>query len=188
MQSEIMFAGFGGQGIMTIGKMLAQAGLDSGLEVSWIPSYGPEMRGGTAYCLVVLADRPIGSPVINNPQHLVVMNRPSLEKFVPKLKTSGVVISNSSLIPVEGGRDDLDEVRVPCNDIAIELGNPRTASIIALGAFCARSGVLDFESIRESVRYNFKSKPKLIDLNLKALEAGAEFARKQPKHGAKGKK
>jgi len=182
-----MFAGFGGQGIMTIGKMLAQAGLSSGLEVSWIPSYGPEMRGGTAYCLVVLADRPIGSPVINNPQHLVVLNRPSLEKFVPMLKPNGVVISNSSLIPVEGGRDDLDEVRIPCNDMAIDLGNPRTAAIIALGAFCARCEILDFESVREAVRYNFKSKPKLIDLNLNALEAGAEFARKHPKTGAAGK-
>jgi 2-oxoglutarate ferredoxin oxidoreductase subunit gamma len=176
MQSEVMFAGFGGQGIMTIGKMLAEAGLEAGREVSWIPSYGPEMRGGTAYCLVVLADRPIGSPIISNPAHLVAMNRPSLEKFAPLMRKKGVCVVNSSLIPVGAGRDDVAEIRVACNEIAIEIGNSRTASIIALGAFCAASGVLPFELVREAVADTFKAKPAAAELNLRALAKGAEVA------------
>ena len=97
MQSEVKFAGFGGQGIMLIGKILAHAAMQEGLEVVWIPSYGPEMRGGTAYCTVVASDRPIGSPIIRNPQHLVAMNRPSLEKFAPTVKSGGVIFINGSL-------------------------------------------------------------------------------------------
>lgn len=177
MQSEVMFAGFGGQGIMMIGKLLALAGLEDGMEVAWIPSYGPEMRGGTAYCTVVLADRPIGSPVINNPSHLVVMNRPSLEKFAPRMKPSGVCLVNSSLIPIETERDDIDELRVSCNDIAIEIGNPRASNLVALGAFVQRSKILDFELIRKVVRNQFSKKPQFIEVNLKALEKGAEAAK-----------
>ena len=176
MQTEVMFAGFGGQGVMMIGKMLALAALDTGYEVVWIPSYGPEMRGGTAYCTVVVADRPIGSPIISNPGHLVVMNRPSMEKFAPKMKKNGVCMVNSSLIPIGTDRDDIDELRVPCNDIAIELGNPRSANIVALGAFTARSRLIDLELIRKTVEYSFKSKPKMIELNLRAFERGVEEA------------
>lgn len=181
MQSEIMCAGFGGQGIMVIGKLLAVAGLNAGREVAWIPSYGPEMRGGTAYCLVVLADRPIGSPIIENPGHLVAMNRPSLEKFAPKLKPGGACLVNSSLITIGADREDVDEFRVPCNEIANAMGNSKVTNIVALGAFAARSGLIDFELIREAVRYNFKEKPKLIDLNMKALDQGADAALKAKK-------
>ena len=98
MQSEIMFAGFGGQGILLIGKVLAHAAMEEGFEVAWVPSYGPEMRGGTAYCTVVISDRPIGSPIIKNPMHLVAMNGPSLEKFAPTVKKDGIIFVNSSLI------------------------------------------------------------------------------------------
>jgi len=115
MQIECKLAGFGGQGIMTVGKLLALAGLKEGREVVWIPSYGPEMRGGTAYCTVVVAYRPIGSPVINNPGHLITMNRPSLEKFAPTVRPGGVLVINSSLIPIGAERADIDVVRVPCN-------------------------------------------------------------------------
>ena len=101
MQNEVQFAGFGGQGIMLIGKILAHAAMEEGYEVSWVPSYGPEMRGGTAYCTVVISDRPIGSPVIKNPRHLVAMNRPSLEKFAPTMQAGGTVFINGSLISVE---------------------------------------------------------------------------------------
>jgi len=176
MQSEVMFAGFGGQGIMMIGKLYALAGMDDGRQVIWIPSYGPEMRGGTAYCTVVLSDRPIGSPVIASPAHLVVMNRPSLEKFAPVMKTGGVCVVNSSLIPIEAGRADIDEVRVACNEVAIELGNPKLASMIALGAFVARSKVFDFELLRAAARHAFEEKPKLVDANLRALDKGAQLA------------
>ena len=113
MQSEVMFAGFGGQGILLSAKILAHTAMETGYEVVWIPSYGPEMRGGTAYCMVIMGDRPIGSPIVKNPLHLVAMNRPSLEKFAPVVKPGGVVLINSSLIPVRSGRDDVDEIAIP---------------------------------------------------------------------------
>jgi 2-oxoglutarate ferredoxin oxidoreductase subunit gamma len=179
MQSEIQFAGFGGQGIMLMGQILAQAAMNEGSEVVWIPSYGPEMRGGTAYCTVVISDRLIGSPIIRNPQHLVAMNRPSLEKFAPTVKSEGVIFVNSSIIPIGAGRDDVDEVRVPIIDIAKELGNVKTANIVALSAFVARSKVVAYDSLKTAVKDKFAQKEKLIPLNMQALEAGREAAQAQ---------
>ena len=176
MQNEVMFAGFGGQGILLSAKILAHAAMHQGFEVAWIPSYGPEMRGGTAYCTVVVSDRPIGSPIIRNPMHLVAMNRPSLEKFAPVIKSGGVILVNSTLISVEAGRDDVDELRVPVNDIAKELGNVRSANIIALAAFTARSKIVDFEIMKKCVEKEFSKKPKLIPLNMEAVEAGKKAA------------
>ena len=109
MQNEVMFAGFGGQGILLSAKILAHAAMEEGMEVAWVPSYGPEMRGGTAYCTVVISDRLIGSPIIRNPMHLVAMNRPSLEKFAPVVRSSGVILVNSSLISIGADRDDVKE-------------------------------------------------------------------------------
>ncbi len=176
MQSEVMFAGFGGQGILLSAKILAHAAMEQGFEVAWIPSYGPEMRGGTAYCTVVVSDRPIGSPIIRNPGHLVAMNRPSLEKFAPVIKPGGVILVNSTLISVPAGRDDVDELRVPVNDIAKDLGNVRSANIVALSAFAARSNIVDFEMIRKCVEDEFSRKPKLIPLNMEAVAAGKKAA------------
>jgi 2-oxoglutarate ferredoxin oxidoreductase subunit gamma len=176
MQSEIQFAGFGGQGIMVMGQILAQAAMDGGFEVVWIPSYGPEMRGGTAYCTVVISDRLIGSPIIRNPKHLIAMNRPSLEKFAPTLKPGGVIFINSSIISIGAGRNDVDVVSVPIIEIAKELGNIRAANIIALAAFVARSNVLDFALLQKAVKDKFAKKEKLIPLNMKALEAGRKAA------------
>ena len=176
MQNEVQFAGFGGQGIMLMGQIMAEAALQQGHEVVWIPSYGPEMRGGTAYCTVVISDRPIGSPIIRNPKHLVAMNRPSLEKFAPTVKSGGTIFINSSIIPIDAGRDDVDVVKVPIIEIARELGNVRTANIIALAAFVSRSQVVDFELLRESVKAKFANKEKLIPINMKALEEGQKAA------------
>jgi len=176
MQNEVMFAGFGGQGILLSAKILAHAAMEQGFEVAWIPSYGPEMRGGTAYCTVVISDRPIGSPIIRNPRHLVAMNRPSLEKFAPMIQPGGVILVNSTLISVPAGRDDVDELRVPVNDIAKELGNVRSANIIALAAFVARSKVVDFDVLRKCVEQEFSKKPKLIPLNMEAVTAGQKAA------------
>ena len=176
MQNEVMFAGFGGQGILLSAKILAHAAMEQGFEVAWIPSYGPEMRGGTAYCTVVVSDRPIGSPIIRNPMHLVAMNRPSLEKFAPVIKPGGVILVNSTLISVTAGRDDVDELRLPVNDIAKELGNVRSANIIALAAFVARSKVVDFDVLTKCVEAEFSKKPKLIPLNLEAVAAGKKAA------------
>ncbi len=174
MQSEVMFAGFGGQGILLSAKILAHAGMEEGKEVAWVPSYGPEMRGGTAYCTVVISDRPIGSPIIRNPMHLVAMNRPSLEKFAPMVKPKGVVLINSSLIPIKSGRSDIDELIVPANDIAKKLGNVRSANIVALSAFVARSKIVHFDILRECVKKEFEQKEKLIPLNMDAVTAGGE--------------
>ena len=176
MQSEVMFAGFGGQGILLIGKILAHAAMEEGLEVAWIPSYGPEMRGGTAYCTVVVSDRPIGSPVIKNPRHLVAMNRPSLEKFAPTVKTRGVILINSSLISIASGRRDVDELKVPAVEIAKRIGNTRAANIVALGAFVARSKIVGLATLRRCVEAEFQKKPKLIPLNMEALSEGIKAA------------
>ncbi|MEE8481638.1 MAG: 2-oxoacid:acceptor oxidoreductase family protein, partial [Desulfobacterales bacterium] len=168
MQSEVMFAGFGGQGILLIGKIFAQTAMEEGFEVSWVPSYGPEMRGGTAYCTVVISDRPIGSPIIRNPQHLIAMNRPSLEKFAQFVKPNGIIIINSSLIPIGAGRNDVDELKVPAVEIAQELGSTKAANIVALSAFVARSKIVNFDIFRDTVNEEFSNKEKLIPLNMKA--------------------
>lgn len=178
MQSEVMFAGFGGQGILMSGKILAHAAMEAGYEVVWIPSYGPEMRGGTAYCTVVISDRPIGSPIIKNPLHLVAMNRPSLEKFAPTVKPGGVILINSSLIPVRSNRTDIDELVVPATDIAKELGSVRAANIVALSAFVSRSKVVDFDLLRECVKAEFAGKTNFIPLNMSAMDRGREIALK----------
>jgi len=172
MQSEVMFAGFGGQGILLSAKILAQAAMYEGREVAWVPSYGPEMRGGTAYCTVVISDRLIGSPIIRNPMHLVAMNRPSLEKFAPVVKPGGVILVNSSLIPIESGREDVDELRIPVNDIAVRVGSVRSANIVALSAFVARSKLVSPDTLRRCVEEEFSKKKKLIPLNLAAVEEG----------------
>jgi 2-oxoglutarate ferredoxin oxidoreductase subunit gamma len=176
MQSEVQFAGFGGQGIMLMGQIMAQTAMHQGYEVVWIPSYGPEMRGGTAYCTVVISDRPIGSPIIRNPKHLVAMNRPSLEKFAPSVQSGGTIFINSSIISIDAGRDDVDVIKVPIIEIAKELGNVKTANIVALAAFVSRSQVVDFEMLRKSVKDKFASREKLIPLNMKALEEGKKAA------------
>jgi len=176
MQSEIQFAGFGGQGIMVMGQILAQAAMNGGFEVVWIPSYGPEMRGGTAYCTVVISDKLIGSPIIRNPTHLVAMNRPSLEKFAPIVKAGGVIFINGSIISINPGRDDVDVISVPIIEIAKELGNIKAANIVALAAFVARSNFISFDLLQKAVKDKFAQKEKLIPLNMKALEEGRKAA------------
>jgi len=130
MDSTFIIAGFGGQGVILAGKLLAEAGMYHGLHVTWLPSYGPEMRGGTANCTVVLSDEPIGSPVVDSPTSLVAMNLPSLEKFEKAVTESGTVVINSSLISRSIERRDLKALPVPVNDIAVSLGNARTANMV----------------------------------------------------------
>ena len=158
MNEEIIIAGFGGQGILSMGSILSYSGIIENREVSWMPSYGPEMRGGTAYCTVVINDRPIGSPIIRNPMHLVAMNRPSLEKFAPRVKPGGIIFINSSLIPVSSNRQDVDELKVPATEIAKGLGSERVANIVALSAFVARSKLVKFDLLRETIKTEFSSK------------------------------
>jgi len=179
MQVEAKFAGFGGQGIMVAGKFLAEAGMEEGKQVIWIPSYGPEMRGGTAYCTVVVSDKPIGSPVINNPIHLIAMNRPSLEKFAPMVRPGGIILINSSLIPIRSERDDVDEYLVPCNQIANDIGNIRGPNMVVLGAYVGVSGIVGLDTIEHIIREEFKKKPQFIEMNVEAMKQGAASAQGQ---------
>ncbi len=175
MHHDIIMAGFGGQGILMIGNLLAVGALRRGYRVTFFPAYGVEMRGGTANCTVTVSDREIGSPVTARPLGLVAMNEPSLVKFGPRVRAGGVVVVNTSIVP-DGvlDREDVRMVRVPCNDVAAELGDPRLASMVALGAYVTASGVLPVDAVAEVLPEVLPEKVhRLIPLNQKALEAGA---------------
>ena len=174
MTNEIIIAGFGGQGVMAIGKMLAEACMKEGKEVSWLPSYGPEMRGGTANCSVVLSDEPIISPLVLEPTELIVMNKPSLLRFEETVVAGGSVFVNSSIIEISVSRSDVRAVYVPCLDIAGELGNAKVSNMVMLGAYIAATGNLGKNTIRQMLMQMFTvSKAALVDLNLEALRRGA---------------
>jgi 2-oxoglutarate ferredoxin oxidoreductase subunit gamma len=175
MQRDVIMAGFGGQGILLIGKMLAYAGMHAGKEVSWLPSYGPEMRGGTCNCTVVISDKPVGSPVIRSPRAVVAMNLPSLEKFESDLREGGLLLINSSLINRGAERDDVTVLEVPANEIASELGNPRGANMVALGAYIGATEAVSLDEVVEVIRETFAAKPAVIDVNIEALRKGYEL-------------
>jgi 2-oxoglutarate ferredoxin oxidoreductase subunit gamma len=158
MTYEITLAGFGGQGILFLGKMIALAGMLEGKEVSWIPSYGPEMRGGTANCSVVVSDRRIGSPVVSHPNVLVAMNRPSLEKFEPKVQPAGFVLINKTLIEIPHTRHDVDVAYVEITGLAGELGNPRLANVVALGALIGRLPIVGRDAVLEGLKKELSGK------------------------------
>ena len=174
-QYEVTFAGFGGQGIMTAGQLLAYAGITEEKQVIWIPSYGPEMRGGTAYCTVVISDRRIGSPIISSPQCACVFNRPSLDKFGPQVKPNGVLIVNSSLIDVTSERTDIRQILIPANEIAMKAGNPKSANVVILGAFIGASKVVSMETIFATISEKLSKKKAVLDINLKAVEQGYQL-------------
>ncbi|MBE3098962.1 MAG: 2-oxoacid:acceptor oxidoreductase family protein [Planctomycetes bacterium] len=177
MAHEIVLAGFGGQGILFLGKMIAAAGMLDGKQVSWIPSYGPEMRGGTANCSVVVSDRLIGSPVVPNPSVLVAMNRPSLEKFERKMQPKGFLLVNKTLIEIRHTRADIEAAYLDITGIAARLGNPRLANIVALGGLIALVPIVTKASAVEALRLELSGKKAaLLDPNLKALDAGREAA------------
>ncbi len=176
MQTEIKFAGFGGQGILLSAKLLAYAAMKQGSQVAWIPSYGPEMRGGTAYCTVVISAKLIGSPIIKNPSHLVAMNQPSLEKFDETVKPGGIVFINSSLIPARSQRSDVTQLVVPVNDIAIEAGSVRAANIVALASFAAKSGLVDLDLLKNCIKEEFAAKAKIIPMSMDAFDRGVAAA------------
>lgn len=172
MQTSLIIAGFGGQGVMFIGKLIAYAALHENKEVCWLPSYGPEMRGGTSNCSIVVSDKPIGSPVISTPMHSVVLNRPSLEKFAPKLKTGGLLVINSSLIDIESPRDDITQMKIDANKAAIALGAPKMANMVILGAYLAKTNVVSLDSVIEIMQKQLASRQELLDINIKTLRKG----------------
>jgi len=174
MQLDMMFTGFGGQGILMMGKIVALAALEEKKEVAWIPSYGPEMRGGTAYCTVVISDSPIGSPVIQNPMYLVAMNQPSMEKFGQLVKPNGLILKNSSLVPISSNRKDLDEYEIAANAIANDLGTVKVANVVALGAFIQKTRMFSFDLIQDILKKELSKKPALLDINIQAIDRGKE--------------
>ncbi len=177
LYQDVIIAGFGGQGVMLIGNLLAYAGMEHGLNVTYIPVYGPEMRGGTANCTVVVSDDAIGSPIIRNPKSLIIMNRPSLDKFQPGLVDGGVLVVNSSLVdPALADAGRVKVVAVPANEIADSLGNTRMANMVALGAYVNATGILPLAVVEESLSHVIaKHYSHLIPKNAEALRAGAAF-------------
>jgi 2-oxoisovalerate ferredoxin oxidoreductase beta subunit len=173
-EARYKFSGFGGQGVLLLGTILAHAGMLARREVSWLPSYGPEMRGGTAHCDVTISDVEIGSPLIQNPTVLVAMNGPSLERFGADVVPGGTIFYNSSMISEEPARTDVTKVPVPANEIADRLGNPRVANMVVLGALLAKGCVVSKEAVLAALPAAVKSRPELIELNKKAIEAGME--------------
>ena len=173
MKKQITIAGFGGQGVMSIGKSLVEAAVNEGMHATWVPSYGPEMRGGTANCEVVLCEEPVGSPVFTYPTELIAMNRPSLHRFEDKVKPGGIIFVNSSIIEDKVQRTDVKAVYVPCDTIADELGNKKVSNMVMLGAYIAATGALKTETIKAMLAHMFTGpKAKLVDLNMEALERG----------------
>jgi 2-oxoglutarate ferredoxin oxidoreductase subunit gamma len=170
--TEILFAGFGGQGIMLMGKLLAQAGLDSKKNVTWMPSYGAEVRGGTAYSMTKISDAAIASPVVISPDILVVMNEPSLVKYEDKLKPRGMLVMNKSLISARARRKDITVVSIPITEIASKLGSARSANMVAVGAVLKRSKLFPIRTVVAALKQMMGAKEEIIAINKKAIEAG----------------
>lgn len=176
MQNEIIIAGFGGQGVLFTGKVMAYAALENGQEVTWFPSYGPEMRGGTANCTVVISDEEIGSPQVKQPRAAIVMNQPSLDKYEGQVRSGGYLAVNSSLTNRPVKRDDITVIEIPATEIAEALGDIRYANIVILGALCAHADFLDLSSIKKGLKKGLSGKKsKFLDANLSALKKGTEY-------------
>ena len=174
---DVIIAGFGGQGVMLIGNLLAQAGMEHGLEVSFIPVYGAEMRGGTANCTVVLDEHPIGSPLVREPMSTIILNEPSLAKFQPRLAANGVQIVNASLVAQNLLDTAKRTVYIPVNDMAHDLGNVKMANMVALGAWLKATSALPLNVVQDALnRVVSAHYAKLISANAKALEQGYNFA------------
>ncbi|WP_352419277.1 2-oxoacid:acceptor oxidoreductase family protein [Proteiniborus sp.] len=178
MEERLIIAGFGGQGVMSMGQLLTYSGMIENKNVSWLPSYGPEMRGGTANCNVIVSDNLIGSPVVTEATTAIVMNKPSLDKFEKDVIEGGNILINSSLIDKKISRTNVNAYYVPANDIANELGNSKIANMVMLGAYLELTKAVKTDSIVEAFKKVFgESKARFIPINKEALEKGAEAIR-----------
>ncbi|MGB9813709.1 MAG: 2-oxoacid:acceptor oxidoreductase family protein [Thermovenabulum sp.] len=178
MKLEVIMAGFGGQGIMLMGEILAHSAMLEGKEVSWIPSYGPEMRGGTANCMVVISDKRIPSPIISSPDVLVAMNKPSMEKFMPTVKKGGLTVLNMDLIDKVLEREDIEKVKVNAIKIADEIGNIKVANMVALGVVVGKTNIVKPETILKSIDYFLPEHRKsMFEINEKAFRRGLELGK-----------
>ena len=178
MEKTFIFAGFGGQGMLLIGKFMAMSCMLDGKHVSWLPSYGPEMRGGTANCSVIVSDDPVASPLVDKAEASAARNRPSLDKFEAHVKPGGVLVINSSIIDRKAVRDDITVVYCDANGIAESIGNPKGANVAILGSPLAKAPVTSVESMMEAIRIELgEKKARFLDGNKKALLAGMEAAK-----------
>jgi 2-oxoglutarate ferredoxin oxidoreductase subunit gamma len=177
LYEEMVMAGFGGQGIVLAGKLLAQTAMRAGLEVTYMPSYGAEVRGGTANCMVIVSSKPIACPVVSTPNSLVICNKASLSKFAPRLKSGGLLIFNNSLIQsVDSVPDGVEVIGVPAEEIAIESGSPKCANMVMLGAYLGKRGHLSPDQAAESLPAILAERHhKTIPMNAQALRRGADF-------------
>lgn len=178
MHEEVLISGFGGQGALFAGQLLAYTGMDEGWQVTWIPSYGPEMRGGTAHCIIILSEETIGSPVIRQPTMCIVMNPASMEKYEPLIKPGGLLVANSTLIRERSERDDIEVVYIPANDLASELGNAKMANIVLLGAMLGTREIVPLDSVKRSMHEHIPAaRQKIVEPNKRALDRGVAFVR-----------
>ena len=173
LTQELVIAGFGGQGVLFAGKVVAYSGMLSGKEVSWLPSYGPEMRGGTANCHIIVSDNPVGSPIITNPNVLIAMNRPSLDKFENTVVSGGIIIVDSSLIDRKATREDVKVFYIPASQMALDMNAAKLANMIIIGKMLRESGMMTYDELKEGIRKSVpSSKAELFDLNMKAIDLG----------------
>jgi len=176
MQTEIIIAGFGGQGVLFAGQLMAYAGLGEKKHVTWIPSYGPEMRGGTANCTVIIGDEEIGSPVVRNPTAVIAMNLPSLDKYEPLIKPGGVLVVNKSMVDRTPVRKDIKTVMIPANEIAEKLGDKRMTNMVLLGGLLANLPVLPIKAVETALKEHLPARhQKLLPMNHQALQEGGAF-------------
>lgn len=174
MHEEVIISGFGGQGALFAGQLLTYAGMEEGHMVSWIPSYGPEMRGGTAHCTVIISDEPIGSPIIYNPTSCIVLNPESMEKYEPLVKPGGVLVVNTSLVRTKSKRTDITVIEVPANDLANELGSTKIANLVLLGALLAAKPIVSIDSVKKALDEHVpEHRRHIIEPNKRALDLGA---------------
>ena len=176
MTTKFLIAGFGGQGVLFAGKCLAYEGLYDGKQVSWLPSYGPEMRGGTANCSVILSDEPVGSPIVSNPDVLIAMNLPSLDKYEETIEKGGKVFVDSTLISRKVVRKDIDAFYIPATKLAQELGIPTLANMLIIGKMIKETGIVTLEKACEAMKKVVSARHQdLLDANIKALNAGFNY-------------
>ena len=180
MHQSFIFSGFGGQGALFAGQVLTYAAMDTGRHVTWIPSYGPEMRGGVARCTVIVSDEEIGSPIVRNPDVAVVFNNPSLERFQTEIRSGGLMVVNSSMINVPAERSDIRVLQIAGGEIAIELGDVRMTNMVLLGAMLAANSIVELSAAEQALRDHLpERKQHLVEPNIEVLRRGYRTATKE---------
>jgi 2-oxoglutarate ferredoxin oxidoreductase subunit gamma len=179
MKTELICSGFGGQGALTIGKFLAKAGMQEGMNVSWLPSYGPEMRGGTANVSTVISTEAIASPLVTHPDILIALNQPSIDKFGPNIKPGGLMIANLDMCPHKLDREDIDVIYAPMSTIAKEIGSQKVLNMVAIGVVIGKKNLVKYETLEKDLTEFLKKRnPELLKANLKAISKGIEIGKK----------